>query len=129
MTTKLQIDSGIQNDLEICFTVVGTSKTVDLTPAGKMITDSKEMTFVYLLDEEEEYGYIHFPQSVWPLMVAVLKGNKDPVIIHNDVRITLIGFVDELTMLIFNIEGNDNYGEEFTTVVEQAFTEILTSSE
>ena len=97
--------------------------------AGKMITDSKEMTFVYLLDEEEEYGYVHFPQSVWPLMVDVLKGNKDPVLLHNDVRIPLIGFVDELTMLIFNIEGNDNYGEQFTTVVEKAFVEILTSSE
>ncbi|MCZ2257216.1 hypothetical protein [Sporosarcina sp. G11-34] len=129
MTTKLQIDGGIQNDLEICFTVIGTPKTFRFTPAGKMITDSKEMTFVYLLDEEEEYGYIHFPQSVWPLMVDVLKGNKDPVIFYNDVRVPLIGFVEELTMLIFNIEGNDNYGEEFTTVVEKAFKEILTSSE
>ena len=129
MPIQIQIDSGIQNGTEICFSVTETSAEGKIIPAGKMITDSEKMTFVYLLDEEEEYGYIHFPQAVWPLMVDALKEDKDPVISYNDERLPLIGFVEELTMLIYNIEGNDNYGTKFSTAVEKTFAEILTSSE
>lgn len=32
-------------------------------------------------------------------------------------------------MLIFNIEGNDNYGADFSEAVENAFSEILTSAQ
>ena len=129
MPTQIQIDSGIQSGTEICFSVTEPSTIVKLIPAGKMITDSEKMTFVYLLDEEEEYGYIHFPQAVWPIMVDALKEDKDPVIFYNDERLPLTGFIEELTMLIFNIEGNDNYGAKFSTAVEKAFAEILTTSE
>ena len=129
MPTQIQIDSGIQNGTEICFSATETPTEVKIIPAGKMITDSEKMTFVYLLDEEEEYGYIHFPQVVWPLMVDALKEDEDPVISYNDERLPLTGFIEEMTMLIFNIEGNDNYGAKFSTAVEKAFAEILTSSE
>ena len=30
-------------------------------------------------------------------------------------------------MLIFNIEGNNNYGEAFSDAVEKAFSELLTN--
>jgi hypothetical protein len=40
----------------------------------------------------------------------------------------LINFQDELNALIFNIEGNHNYGEDFSTAVEEAFAEILNES-
>lgn len=129
MATQIQIDTGIQNGKEICFTATNTSATGKIIPAGKMITDSEKMTFVYLLDEEEEYGYIHFPQAVWSLMVEALKQGEDPVISYHDERLTLTGFIEELTMLIFNIEGNHNYGANFSTAVEKAFAEILTSDE
>jgi hypothetical protein len=36
-------------------------------------------------------------------------------------------FHEELLMLVDNIEGNDNYGEEFRTAVEQTFHEALAS--
>ena len=129
MPTQIQIDKGIQNGTEICFSATDASVAVQIIPAGKMITDSEKMTFVYLLDEEEEYGYIHFPQSVWPLMVDALKEDEDPVIFYNEERLPLTGFIEELMMLIFNIEGNDNYGAKFSTAVEKAFAEILTSDE
>lgn len=129
MYTQIQIDSGIQNGKEICFFVQEKVKSPTLIPAGKMITDSEKMTFVYLLDEEDGYGHIHFKQDVWPLFVEALKVNTDPVLLYNEERIQLTGFIDELTMLIFNIEGNDNYGEAFSSSVEQAFAEILKSTE
>ena len=58
-------------------------------------------------------------------MVDVLTMNSDPVLSWKDEIISLPGFKDELTMLIYNIEGNDNYGEAFSSAVEQAFSTIL----
>ena len=72
---------------------------------------------------------MHFTQAVCPLMVDVLKSDVDPILSWEDKELTLTGFKDELNMLIFNIEGNDNYGEAFSTAVEQAFVEILSSTE
>ena len=40
----------------------------------------------------------------------------------------LDGFIEELTMLIYNIEGNNNYGEAFSSAVELAFEEVLKST-
>ncbi len=95
------------------------------TPAMKMITDSEELAFVYLLDEDEGYTYIHFPKETWPYMAKALDSGNDPYLMWNDEKLPLRGFVEELTMLVYNIEGNDNYGEAFTTAVEQEFEAFL----
>lgn len=95
------------------------------TPAMKMITDSEELAFVYLLDEDEGYTYIHFPKETWPYMAKALESGNDPHLMWNDEKLPLRGFVEELTMLVYNIEGNDNYGEAFTTAVEQEFEAFL----
>ena len=49
------------------------------TPAMKMITDSEELAFVYLLDEDEGYTYIHFPKDTWPYMAKALESGNDPL--------------------------------------------------
>lgn len=95
------------------------------TPSRKMITDSEEHAFVYLMDIAEGYTYIHFPKDTWPYMVKALQTGSDPFLMWNDEKIQLPGFVEELQMLIYNIEGNDNYGEAFTSAVEQEFEAIL----
>lgn len=95
------------------------------TPAKKMITDSEELAFVYLLDDNEGYTYIHFPKDTWTYMANALETGNDPYLMVNDEKLPLPGFVEELTMLIYNIEGNDNYGEAFTTAVEQEFEAFL----
>lgn len=129
MNTQIQIDSGVQNGTEIRFLLAETSDIPALKPTGKMITDSEKKTFVYLIDEEAGYGHIHFTQAVWPLMVEALKSETDPVLTWNEENILLTNFNEELTMLIFNIEGNNNYGEAFSSAVEGAFAEILESTE
>jgi len=127
MLTQNLIDSGVQNDKEIRFYLTKMPESSLGIPAGKMITDSEKMTFVYLLDEEGGYGQLHFPQTVWPLMVVALDADADPLLSLDEQLIPLTGFKEELEMLIFNIEGNNNYGEAFSTAVEQAFAEKLQS--
>ncbi|WP_421101362.1 hypothetical protein ACOKXV_15030 [Sporosarcina psychrophila] len=125
MNIKNRIDSGLRNDEQILFLVAEQAEKPQGIPAGKMITDSDNLAFVYLLEVEAGYEHLHLTQAVWPLMVDVLTTNLDPVLSWKDEIIPLPGFKDELTMLIFNIEGNDNYGEAFSSAVEQAFSSIL----
>jgi hypothetical protein len=129
VSTLNRIDSGIMNGEDIRFLLAERAEVPLGNPSGKMITDSDEISFVYLFDEEEGYSYYHFPHAVWPLMVNALTMDVDPVLSWNGGEVKLTGFKDELTMLIYNIEGNDNYGEAFSSAVEQAFKSILRSVE
>ncbi len=125
MNIKNRIDSGLRNDEQILFLAAEKAEKPQGIPSGKMITDSDNLSFVYLLEVEEGYEHLHLTQAVWPLMVDVLTMNLEPVLSWKDELISLPGFKDELTMLIYNIEGNDNYGEVFSSAVENAFSSIL----
>ena len=96
-------------------------------PAGQIITDSDNMTFIYLMDNGENYSYVFFEQDVWPQLVDVMT-STDPVLHWGDQQAVLHNFRDELEGLIYNIEGNSNYGEAFSRAVEQAFTSILSEA-
>ncbi|CAM3098529.1 hypothetical protein FITA111629_03435 [Filibacter tadaridae] len=125
MHTLNYVEIGIQNGEEIRFSLPNTAERPTGTPAGKMITDSDNVSFVYLLDEEIGYSHIYFKQDVWPYMVKALQAEKEPILFYGEESMVLVGFKEELMMLIYNIEGNDNYGEAFSTAVEQAFNVIL----
>ena len=125
MRIQNRVTKGQQHNDTIRFHLDGTAEQPLGKPAGKMITDSDEMSFVYLMDDIEGYAHIHFPQEVWAFMVEALRSEEEPMLQWNEKSIPLPGFKEELTMLIYNIEGNDNYGEAFTTAVEQEFQAIL----
>ncbi|MBB4824462.1 hypothetical protein HNO89_001684 [Sporosarcina luteola] len=125
MRIQYRVNNAIIHNETMQFAMDGTNGRPEGVPSKKMITDSDELAFVYLLETDEGYTYIHFPLDVWPQMAQVLASGKQPILQWNDEEIGLPGFVEELTMLVFNIEGNDNYGEEFSTAVEREFNAIL----
>ncbi|MFD1205994.1 MULTISPECIES: hypothetical protein [Sporosarcina] len=130
MRIQNRVMDGIQKGNEIHFILHDEEAAVQLgKPANKMITDSEEMSFVYLFDHEHGYTYVHFPQNTWGHMAKALQLDGDPIMISQGKSIPLVGFKDELTMLIFNIEGNDNYGEAFTSAVEHQFHDLLQNVE
>lgn len=95
------------------------------TTANRVITDSDEMTFVYAIDENDEFSYLVFPQNMWSFLVKTIQLEKDPSVLIDSGRVVLSGLYEEIQALIYNIEGNSNYGEAFVTAVEEAFAEIL----
>ena len=119
------VHSGVQIENDIRFTLEVTPNTSNIKAGGQIITDSDSFSFVYLLEAENEYQYVKFGQDVWPLLVNTLKAIREPSLQFGDVEITLHNFKEELEMLIFNIEGNNNYGADFSKAVEKAFEEIL----
>ena len=125
MPITFQVQSGVQLENDIRFTLEDVPKQLNIKAGGQMITDSDSLAFVYLLEGDNEFHYLKFGQDVWPLLVNTLKATEDPVLQIGDQRVVLEKFKEELKMLIFNIEGNDNYGENFAQAVEIAFKEIL----
>ena len=125
MPITYNVFSGIQLENDIRFTLEGIPNMPQLKAAGQMITDSESIAFIYLLEDETGYHYLKFGQEVWPLLVNTLKAVDDPSLQIGEKELTLHGFKEELNMLIFNIEGNDNYGADFNRAVEETFSEIL----
>lgn len=125
MRIQNRVVKGQENGEEILFLLDTVAVRPSGSPAKKMITDSDANAFVYLLDAEEGYTYIHFPKDTWAFMAKALQSSIDPFLMWNGEKFPLPGFVEELTMLVYNIEGNDNYGEAFTTAVEQEFEAFL----
>ena len=99
--------------------------TIQIQPAGQVLTDSDHLAFIYLVEEAGEYSYLYLPDDLWPALVRVLKTQQNPYLMLNEQKIELVNFTEELEMLLFNIEGNENYGKAFVEAVETAFAEIL----
>lgn len=93
-----------------------------IEPEGRMLADSDHLSFIYILDAEEDFIYVNFPENVWGDLNNALKKNVPIFLqIDNDNRIPLLLFHEELEYLIANIRGNSNYGEKMVQAVSQCF--------
>lgn len=91
-------------------------QTEGLQAAARMIVDSDNQSFIYLLDGGEAFSRVHFGEKTWNML---RDHHGSEIILNTDVILT--DFWDELDHLINNIEGN-NYGEAFERAVKETFT-------
>ncbi|RPF57618.1 hypothetical protein [Abyssicoccus albus] len=84
---------------------------------GRMIVDSDQHSFIYLLDNGKSFDNLHFVQETWGMLHESFE--KHPIIINDTLE--LIEFKDEMNDLLWNIKGNDNYGKDFHEAVEETF--------
>lgn len=105
------------------------AKEKQFLPAGQVLTDSDDFSFIYLIEEENKYSYLKIPQTIWPSLVELLKTEQDPYLQVSNQLIELSNFNEELRTLLFNIEGNDNYGADFVNAVESVFEPLLTNEQ
>ncbi len=107
------------------FSLNDNHKNLQLKPAAQVIADSDDFAFIYLLDAGEDYHYLRFPQNSWDNLVHILQAKQNPMLKVDGEVIELTNFYEELEMLVYNIEGNYNYGAEFVQAVEQHFKAVL----
>lgn len=124
----VQVSAGLIEGKTIQFQVNAAEPAEAVEAAGKMLTDTEACAFVYLADTGTEYIYVHFKDHTWPLLAEALKRTEVvPLLVWGKQIMPLDAFHEELGMLLENIEGNDNYAEEFRTAVEEVFHERLAS--
>lgn len=91
--------------------------------AQRMLADSDRLSFIYLLeDEEDTFVYVSIGKDLWPELAEKIK-TKEPFFVQltNTNIIELEGFYEELNYLLDNIKDNSNYGEEMVLTVEKCF--------
>jgi hypothetical protein len=99
-----------------------TSESISgLSPTEQILVDSKEISFVYLMENLEGYTYIDMNEPIWPLLKKGLEQQTAVWVLFKDEQLELTNFYEELTELINNIRGNSNYGAEMVTKVEEIF--------
>ena len=113
----------------VTFIVNENDRDIQIIPTGRLFVDSDHFAFLYIVEENGEFSYLRFGEGVWPALVEIVRHGKEPFLALGDRTLELNGFREELESLLYNIEGNINYGEEFVARVEAAFQAILANDE
>ncbi|MGG1676563.1 hypothetical protein ACIFOT_12545 [Neobacillus sp. NRS-1170] len=92
-----------------------------LIPEGQILVDSDNYSFIYLMEDQEDYTYIVMPEQIWVFIKNSFEKKLPVWLKGNDKEVELINFNDELEYVINNIKGNSNYGQEMVTKVESIF--------
>lgn len=125
MRKNYTINSFSIENQQLYFSLNDNESNLQFKPAAQVIADSDDFAFIYLLDAGEEYHYLRFPPTMWTKLEHILQTKQNPKLQIGTKEIELINFCEELEMLVYNIEGNYNYGSEFVQVVEDHFRAIL----
>ena len=110
---------------EIYFILNEKKQLSQLQSTGQVIVDSDNEAFLYIIEENEAYSYIGFSKNVWPHLLQMLMEEQKAYLKLEDGMLPLEQFADELQGLLYNIEGNSNYGDEFVENIENTFAEFL----
>jgi Family of unknown function (UPF0738) len=122
MSEKLVIHRvSVNNQKEIQMEVEQQISLNQYRASGQMLVDSDGLSFVYLLEKEEDYTYIVIPNTVWKELKTALTEQLPVYLSNQSERLLLNQFHEELSYLIENIKGNSNYGEKMVTEVEAIF--------
>ncbi|TWI53285.1 hypothetical protein [Halalkalibacter nanhaiisediminis] len=95
-----------------------------LRAGERMLVDSDNLAFIYILEDDTEFYYVNFSQKTWSdLKQLYTEAKKLELILHEEVVIELTSICEELSFLTENIEGNGNYGEEMEKAVQEVFAQ------
>lgn len=92
-----------------------------LSPSGQMLVDSDELAFVYLAEEGDNYTYLYIPDFLWSEVKSSIDSNQEIFVHIGENKLLLTQIKEEIEYLVFNIEGNSNYGDNMVKKVESVF--------
>lgn len=94
---------------------------IDLVPEEQILVDSDQYSFIYLMEDKDDYTYIVLQEQIWPLLKSAHEKRLPVCVTFNDEQKELLNFHDEFDYVLSNIKGNSNYGKELVTKVEGIF--------
>lgn len=106
---------------KLIFSVNDEMTAFQIIPAKQVLVDSDACAFIYIVEEGEAFSYVSFGEATWPQLLQMVQVGENPLLQVGDKQIELVQFAEELESLLYNIEGNSNYGENFVSKVETAF--------
>lgn len=110
---------------EIHFILNETKQLSQLQPTGQVLADSDHEAILYIIDANDTYNYLSFGKSIWSQLAYMIVSDQKAFLKVEDGVLELINFAEELKALLYNIEGNSNYGEAFVQAIENAFADFF----
>jgi hypothetical protein len=103
-----------------------------IKPMERVLVDSDQKQLIYIVESEERWLNIRFPQSVWLNLDQLFSQNGELFLVVSLTEeggpaksIPLKHFDRECIELIGNIRHNANYGRELPELVEASFKRII----
>ena len=94
---------------------------LELVPGEQILVDSDQFSFIYLMEDKDDYTYIVLHEQIW-MHLKIAQEKKLPVwVTFKEEKKELENFQDEFEYVLTNISGNSNYGKEMVTKVERIF--------
>ncbi|MBD1383073.1 UPF0738 family protein [Metabacillus arenae] len=93
----------------------------ELKPKGQMLVDSDQLSFIYILENKEDFVYVGIPHEWWPLFREAQEIGVEVKLNVNNKEIELVDIFNELDYLVENIKDNANYGEDMEQKVIEHF--------
>ncbi|MDR4945935.1 UPF0738 family protein [Neobacillus cucumis] len=122
MNKKIIIETAMLNDGKL---ILETKEKINgLIPAEQILVDSDHNSFIYLMENQEEYTYIVLPEQLWSYLKTAIEQKVTVLLKAEHEQIELPNFLDELEYVLSNIKGNSNYGNELVTKVEGFFLSV-----
>ncbi len=90
---------------------------------SRMLVDSDQLSFIYVMETEDDLVYISLPEQFWGQLSEALS-KELPVVLktaEEDHSFELSALHSELSYLLENIKGNSNYGDNMLEAVERSF--------
>lgn len=106
---------------EIALQVEPETNLSEVKATGQMLVDSDGLSFVYVLEINDEYTYLAIQEDFWPELKRGMDSQLNVYLSNSTEQLELVNFFEELEYLVENIKGNGNYGEEMVTKVEACF--------
>jgi hypothetical protein len=99
-----------------------TNETISgFIPKEHILVDSDHFSFIYLMEENDQYVYVGLDESIWSVLKEAIDQKLPAFLVSDKKEVELISFQDEMEYIINNIKGNGNYGEEMVAKVEKTF--------
>lgn len=117
----LVIKTNTTDNNDIALLVEPETNLSEVKATGQMLVDSDGLSFVYVLEINDEYTYLAIKEDFWPELKRGLDSQSNVYLSNSTKQLELENFFEELEYLVENIKGNGNYGEEMVTKVEACF--------
>lgn len=94
---------------------------IGLKPGEQILVDSDQLSFIYLMEDKEDYTYIVLSEQIWSFLKSAIEQKLPVWLTYNDEKTELTNFLEELEYVLSNIKDNSNYGEEMLEKADKIF--------
>ncbi len=123
MSQKISVSKISLEEKKVLVFLDGNIVERNVVPEGRMLVDSDQLAFIYIVDANDSFVYISFPEDVWSMLKHVQEEGLPVFLkIDTETEIELVQFEEELHYLISNIDNNSNYGDDLVSAVSKVFS-------